>query len=233
MRVGGSHGKISPVKARQIAPLALILLGAVGCTSGGAGGSTSSAPESSVGVSTTALNSPAPSSPTAVTSPSPTPTVATTGPNVRPGEKPPTLTAGAKTNSRSGALQFSIIWVRALDWGYATTDSTLARSLFAPSCSECDRFSAIFDRAKSAGQHFRGGRLTYESSTLVSDDNQHSGSTPVDVIFSQQALSVVTAENRLVDSEPRQSNVRYREWLSRTGPSGWSLIDFKQVVTSK
>ena len=218
------------MRLRQIAPLALILAGAVACTSSGSGGTTpaptSRLPTSSVATTTSPAATPS-------ISPSPTPTVATTGPNVRPGEKPPTVTVGARSHTPAGALQFSIVWLRALDWGYATTDSTLARSLFTQSCSECERFASIFDMAKLAGNHFRNGRIRLRSNTLISDDSRHPGTTPVDVIFNQAALQVIAKTGNETASEPPQSGVRYREWLRWKVTSGWTVIDLKQVVVKK
>ena len=214
------------MQIRQIAVIALIAVGAVACTSSGSDGPTSTPSSTAPSTSST----PTTATPT-TTSPSPTPTVATTGPNVRPGDKPPTLDATAKLHTPIGELHFSMIWIRALDWGYATNDSTLARSLFGSGCTECERFAAIFDKVKAAGNHFRGGRLSFESNTIVTNDSRHPGTSVIDVVFGQEALRVVNASQKTVSSAPRQASVRYREWL-RAVPNGWSVVDFKQVVTT-
>ena len=231
MRDGAARDKIWRVRAWQIVPIALVLTGAVACTGGSGGGKSdppTPRPTSSVESS--------PSSTAPTTSARPTtaiPSVATTGPNVRPGEKPPALTALSKSHSTVGALQFAALWLRALDWGYATTDSTLARRLFGTGCAECGRFANNFDRAKAEGDHFTGGRLSYRSSTLVHDDNRHPGTTVVDIVFNQEAIRIVSGDGKTKETEKQQLNVRYREWLSWTSGSGWSVQDFQQVVVRK
>ena len=225
MRKLSCHAKILCMRARQIAPIALILVGVVGCTSGGSGGTTSG-PTSAVPARTPAPVTTSPTAPS--TSTSPTPTVATTGPNIRPGEKPPALTAGAKMHSAAGALAFTIVWVRALDWGYATTDSTLARELFLPSCTQCERFANIFDSAKAAQEHFKGGRLSLKSTSLVTD-NQHPGARSVDFVFGQQAVERIDATGMTIRTSPSHATTTYRlwaEWRINT----WKIVDLKQVV---
>jgi hypothetical protein len=153
--------------------------------------------------------------------------VATTGPNVRPGEKPPKLPDLAKTNTPVGAVTFAQYWFQALDWGYATTDSTLVHSLYSDSCSECARFAGIFDSTRAAGGHFRGGRIATSSANLV-DDKSHADSMVVDVTFAQTKVQRVDSHGRASSAESADDHVIYRVWI-RWLPS-WFVIDLKQVV---
>lgn len=220
-----AHAKICAVRRRGIAPIALILLGAVACTSG-SGGNTS-APHSTVPPSSTSpVSSPAPPSSKPAT---PTPTVATTGPNVRPGEKPPTYPAISRTNTRSGALAFVGYWIDTLDWGYATTDSTLAKLNYLPTCDDCARFMKNFDDAKSKNEHFRGGRVSIDQATLDSSDTSHPGTSVIDVTFSVARLVTLDMSNAIVTTAPAISSLTYRTWAAWTGRK-WAVAFEKQVA---
>jgi uncharacterized protein DUF6318 len=98
------------------------------------------------------------SAPSSTTSASPS--VATTGPNVLPGARPPVMPDFAKQRTADGAVVFVSFVIRALDWGYSTTDSRAVRPYFAAGCGSCDAQVAAFDDIKNAGHHFRGGHLS-------------------------------------------------------------------------
>ncbi|MDT4908366.1 MAG: hypothetical protein QOI69_1607, partial [Pseudonocardiales bacterium] len=169
-------------QTRRLAVLGLLcaLLGLTGC--GGSSKPKQKFTPTSTFSDPRGTGSPAPS----------TPSVATTGPNVRPGEKPPTPPPGIRVNRPVGSLGFATYWMEALDWGYATTDSTLARSLYASSCTGCTRFlhNAI-DVIRQRNQHFRGGRISVTATDLVPTDG-HSGATAiVDVTIQQTALKII------------------------------------------
>lgn len=153
-----------------------------------------------VKTSTSTSSSPAQVTSSAVSTPTPSPSIATTGPNVRPGEKPPVLPALAKTNTRAGAITFAVYWVQALDWGCATTDSTLARSLYSPVCTDCARFMKNFDDTRRAGEHFVGGRLRLISSTIAANDGRHDAQDAVDVTASAGALRTLDNKGGMVSS---------------------------------
>jgi hypothetical protein len=170
------------------------------------------------------------SDPRGTGSPAPsTPSVATTGPNVRPGEKPPTLPDGAKLNNPSGGAQFAGYWIEALDWGYATTDSSLARTLYAPSCSGCARFlQNIIDVTRQQNQSFRGG-LNVVETNVVTDDTRHPGTQPVDVTIHADALQTLDAAGHLVITAAAIPKTTFRVWL-KWASAGWVLVDSKEVV---
>jgi hypothetical protein len=157
--------------------------------------------------------------------------VATTGPNVRPGEKPPLLPAEGLENFPAGADVFARYWIEALDWGYATTDSTLAKSLYVSSCTNCSRFvSGEFDSVASKGEHYQGGRLSISASEAQKNDH-HLGATSVtDVTVSQAKLAVVSSSGDIVEKTAATPSIRYRVWLRWSGD--WHVVDWKQVVSS-
>lgn len=197
--------------------LAVVTAAVSACTSSGGSGR----PGTTVPMSTYQF-------PTYSTRPAPTTPPASTGPNVHPGEKPPTLPAAAKHNTRGAALQFAQYWMQTLDWGYATTDSSLAKAAFSPSCTDCARFMKEFDDVRARGQHYRGGRLSFKESAIQPNDH-HNGSTYViDVTVRQAALQVVGSTGHVVDSGPAVSRDISRIWIKWTGR--WSVVDWKEVV---
>jgi hypothetical protein len=209
------------VRFRLVALIALMLAGIVGCTSSGSDGP-SRTPSSSAPVSSPARSTPPPSTPPA------TPTVATTGPNVRPGEKPPVLTDFGKKNTPAGAITFAQFWIQALDWGYATTDSTLAKMYFLPSCTDCARFMKNFDEPRSKAQHFRGGRVSVSRTDIARDDRAHAGTTALDVTFSVAALKTLSSVGKTVSSAAAIPRLTFRTWLRWTD-KGWRVAFEKQV----
>lgn len=138
------------------------------------------------------------------------------------------LAVAGRGNSRLGAVTFADFWFKALDWGYATTDSTLARTLYSRECSDCARFVGIFDRTKSAGNHFLGGRTRVTRKQIITDDSRHPGSTVVDALLTADRLRVVTPAGKVIENDPPVSDLRYRLWL-RWASSRWMLIDYKRV----
>jgi hypothetical protein len=171
------------------------------------------------------------SDPRGTGSPAPsTPSVATTGPNVRPGEKPPVLPASIRVNRPVGSLGFTTYWMEALDWGYATTDSALAKSLYAPSCTGCTRFlhNAI-DITREKNQHFRGGRISVTATDLLPTDG-HAGATAiVDVTIQQSAMKIISAAGAVVESSMPIKDGLFRTWLKWNG-ANWVVVDWKRAV---
>lgn len=213
------------MRLRWVAAIALIWGVVAGCTSDGSTGpskSATSAPVSSV------ATSPAPS--TSVTA-SPTPTIATTGPNVRPGEKPPVLAEAGKTKTSIGSDLYARYWTASLDWAYATTDSSLARTIYTAACTSCARFLTLsIDDVRQQRRHFRGGRLVVSSSTIQANDGRHGASAVVDLTVSQSRLEVVGSAEAVVERTPPSNNVVFRNWL-RWDASGWRVVDWKRAVT--
>lgn len=210
----------------RIALVTLVLGSAVGCTSDGGAGPSGSPAQSSSSASATSL----PPSSAAPTPKSSAATVPTSGPNVRPGEKPPVLTALGHKNSRAGAADFSLFWFQALDWGYATTNSALAKKLFLPQCSDCARLASAPDQAGRAAHHFSGGRLSVSTRRVVVDDFRHPGTTVLDVAVSAEPLKTLDSKNRIVSTEPGIGKIVYRLWLAWSANS-WAVLDIKEALT--
>lgn len=151
------------------------------------------------------------------------PSVATTGPNVRPGEKPPVLPAAGRTNTILGATEFAKYWIEALDWGYATTDSSLAKQSYSSSCSDCALFMQNFDDARAKHEHFRGGRIHIDEWIIADNDRRDGATQAVDVTFSAEGLMTIDASGRVVQSEPAVAQMTFRLWLARKANS-WTVV---------
>ncbi|MCU1657493.1 MAG: hypothetical protein JWO57_2149, partial [Pseudonocardiales bacterium] len=150
------------------------------------------------------------------------PTVARSVPNTRPGEKPPVLPAAARSDTALGATEFARFWIEALDWGYATTDSTLARHMYASSCAECARLVSIIDSARTAGNYFRGGRIDISAWIVADNDGRHRATQAVDVTYSQSAIDVLAESGIHVGSSPGVTGLVRRVWV-RPASHSWSI----------
>lgn len=211
---------------RRSAPFAGFVAAVVSlaaCTSGsGTQHASSTMPSSSTSASAAPTSASAPDSPS--------PSVPTTGPNVRPGEKPPTLPAVGKTNTRAGADAFARYWISSLDWGYATTSSVLARELFTPTCVGCARFlTNIIDSTRTQGQHFNGGRISIKSTLLHSTDHHDSATAIVDLLVDQAPLVVIGASGKKISTSPPLSDAIFRVWL-RWSSGRRAVVDWKTGV---
>jgi hypothetical protein len=207
----------------RIAAFAVFALLAAGCTNGGNDPHSTFTPTSTY---TPPSYSTTPGSPPAATSPS----VATTGPNVRPGEKPPVLPAVGKKNTPAGARAFAVFYVQALDWGYATMDSTLAKSLYAKSCNGCERFMrVIFDSQRAKGRHYEGSRLTATGAQSMPNDHHFGAAALVDVMIFQAKGALTDARGHLVEKEPVVRHATFRGWLGWRARH-WAIVDWKLEV---
>jgi hypothetical protein len=165
--------------------------------------------------------------PTTPTNPPPI----STGANVRPGEKPPTLSPVGKTNTPLGADLFARYWIRTLDWGYATTDSSLAKAVFAASCTDCRRFiDGNFGDTWAKGWHFRGGRVSILESSAQLNDRRHGATSVVDVTISVGALETLDRADHVVRRAPAVARSTYRIWL-RWAANQWAIVDWKEAVS--
>jgi hypothetical protein len=126
-------------------------------------------------------------------------------------------------------LEFARYWFAALDWGYATTDSTLAKTLFLPQCKDCTRFMRNFDGPKAHHEHFSGGRSTITSNALIEGDTTHPGATVVDVTINVSALKTLDSKDHVISKAPPVHSFVSRLWL-RWSDQKWAVLDSKQVV---
>jgi len=153
----------------------------------------------------------------------------TTGRNIHPGEKPPTFPQSMEKNLPSAAGSFAVYWEKTIDWGYATVDSSLPRTVYSASCAGCERFMKIFDGARAQGVQFRGGRLLVLAWTIRPNDHHNGATAVVDVTFSVQALDAIGRNGKVVESDPAAERTTDRVWMRWTG-TRWSVVDWKQVV---
>jgi hypothetical protein len=132
-------------------------------------------------------------------------------------------------HSPAGAIAFAVYWFEALDWGYATTSSTLARSLFLPVCTDCERFMSNFDDARQRGIHFRGGRLSISEADIATNDRRHGADNAADVTIDVGPLQRIDSRGHVVARGAATNHVTFRVWLRWT-TAAWRVVDFKRVV---
>lgn len=120
--------------------------------------------------------------------------------------------------------------MRTLDWAYATTDSTLARTVFASSCDGCFRFlDNIIDKPAAKGEHYKGGRLVPFAVAIKPNDGHLDATLVVDVTVQQSALKLISRTNKVVDSARAVKDAVFRVWLAWRDDS-WVVSDWKHAV---
>jgi hypothetical protein len=152
-----------------------------------------------------------------------------TGANVRPGEKPPSFPPSLNRNVPASADAFARYWERAIDWGYATADASLARSAFSQECTDCLRFMKIFDHARANGVHFMGGRSHVIETQLQPNDHWKGATAVDDVTVTVGALDAIDNAGKVIESDPPVARATYRVWMQWT-TNRWTVVDWKQVV---
>ena len=120
--------------------------------------------------------------------------------------------------------------MRTLDWGYATTDSSLAKAAFSSKCSDCAKFMKVFDSARSDTVHFRGGRINVTSTQIQPVDHRNGATAVVDVTVSVEALRAINSKGQVVETGGASPDVIYRVWL-RWQTDKWTVVDWKRGVT--
>jgi hypothetical protein len=201
-----------PVKTVLIAAIVAGLLSA--CTSGDPKPNLSTATSSSTPSNTASA----------------TPSVATTGPNVVPGAKPPVMPESAMQHTAAGAAIFVSYVIRALDWGYSTTDSSIVKPLYADECVPCAKQVAAFDGVKSSGRRFRGGHLNVDSvGGAPLDPKRANAEQAVDITFDVEALSVLDAQGKAVEGPYPAARDTVRFYLSWNS-GGWKIVYSINVV---
>jgi Family of unknown function (DUF6318) len=149
---------------------------------------------------------------------------ATAGPNVRAGERPPAPTALAKTHTAAGARSFATYYVRALDWGIATTDPYLITQLSAASCAVCQGYVQSLTAMRGKGDSLRGARMQVVSAKIMTGQLPVKADYGVQLVVSEQAGVAVPAgsEAPAVAAHVGQDYTRvYVSWAS----DGWQVVD--------
>lgn len=156
---------------------------------------------------------------------SPTPTgPATAGPNVRAGERPPAPTALAATHTAAGARSFATYYVRALDWGIATTDPYLVARLSAPGCRVCQGYVQSLTAMRDKGDSLRGARMQVVSAKVMTGQLPVKADYGVELVVSEQAGVTVPAGSEApgVTTHLGQDYTRvYVSWAA----DGWQVED--------
>jgi len=120
-------------------------------------------------------------------------------------------------------------WMQALDWAYATTDTTLAKAFVEPGCVECSRLIGIIDDVATREAHFQGGRISQTGMQFASTTGGPSDSTAIDLTYDQAPLLVIDRYGHRVGSDHGIANYVRRFWLRWT-PRGWRIAMTKAVV---
>jgi hypothetical protein len=134
-----------------------------------------------------------------------------------------------RTHTPDGARLFAEFWLEALDWGYATTDSTLARRLYSPACTDCARFMHNFDDTRRKGHYLMGGRSTITAAYLASNERRHGAEQAVDVTIRVAALIERDQAGHIVSRAVAIPSLTYRVWLAWQHDV-WKVVDTKEVV---
>jgi hypothetical protein len=165
----------------------------------------------------------------------PTPSVATstptaprtgplpTGPNVRPGEKPPVLPAGARKRTDFGASLFGAYYFRALDWTIATNDDYLIRRISLDSCSACTRVRRFIAALNKSGDVLRGGRIHLQTFGTTTGTFNYRSERVVRVVLKQAAetrQSPSGATSRVAKAS-RDISLVFLNWTS----AGWRVVE--------
>ena len=190
-------------------------LAACTTTASGAHDPRSSAPSSTVRPATSASATPRPTGPN------------TTGPGVRPGEKPPVLDAIAKEHSSTGAIEFAVYYIKALDWSLATTDPYLLRRISAPGCTSCTASIENLDKLRAEGGYLQSGRTRMASSRLVSGNGDVKADYIVKFELTQEPVVVVRASATTTEV-PKVTTITsyvYVSWVR----GRWLIIERKNV----
>jgi hypothetical protein len=155
----------------------------------------------------------------------PTPTgPKTTGAGVRPGERPPVLDAIAKEHSSTGALEFAVYYVKALDWSLATTDPYLLKQVSAASCKTCEGYIEALSELAAQGGMVQGGRIRLRSWRLLDGAGDVTADYIVDVTYTQAPLTRVFPTASPSKDSTAPTTYHSHLFVSWTGTS-WRMIE--------
>lgn len=149
---------------------------------------------------------------------------ATVGANVRVGEKPPSAPPVAQTHTAAGARSFAAYFIRAVDWGMATTDPSLIARASAPGCRACQAYVQSLTAMAAHGDSLRGARLQVVSATVVSGRLRVAADYGVDLVVNQQPAVAVPAGSSAAAVEGRGGQDYSRVYLNWTG-QGWRVVE--------
>jgi hypothetical protein len=148
----------------------------------------------------------------------------TTGPGVRPGEKPPVLDAIAKEHSSTGAIEFAVYYIKALDWSLATTDPYLLKQISAPSCKACAGYIKALGELAAHGGSVRGGRIRFRSSRLFDGPGDRTADYVVEVSYTQEPLTRVFPTASPSKDSTKPTSYHSHVFVSWAG-TGWHIVE--------
>jgi hypothetical protein len=148
----------------------------------------------------------------------------TTGAGVRPGEKPPILDAIAKEHSSTGALEFAVYYIKALDWSLATTDPYLLKQISAATCKACEGYVKALSELAAQGGTVQGGRIRFRSSRLFDGAGDVVADYIVEVAYTQAPLTRVFPTASPSKDSIKPTAYRSRIFVSWTG-TGWRIAE--------
>jgi Family of unknown function (DUF6318) len=159
--------------------MALAILGALtACTSGAAGGPSSSA--------------------SSTRSPSSTPLTSGTA------IPTPQLPASARGHDAASAQAFVRYWFDIVNYTFESRDTRLFRSLSTASCQFCADFASRVDQARIEGKTYRGGR--FSPTVVVAPRPDSDGKVVVDSRASVQPGQVLSRDGVVLESSPGGSD---------------------------
>jgi Family of unknown function (DUF6318) len=159
----------------------------------------------------------------AATSPRPT-NPATGGLNLRPGDKPPVLTAGAKTHTAAAAKAFATYFVQAVDWGLATTDAYLISAISAPSCRTCAGYIQSLTARRTRGDSVHGARIQVVSATIMRGTLPVKADYGVELLIREDAPVAASAGSAAPSTDTRANQDYARVYLDWTA-GGWQVVE--------
>jgi hypothetical protein len=159
----------------------------------------------------------------AATSPRPT-NPATGGLNLRPGDKPPVLTAGAKIHTAASAKAFATYFVQAVDWGLATTDPYLISAISAPSCRACAGYIQSLTAMRTRGDSVRGARIQVVSATVMRGALPVKADYGVELLIREDAPVAASAGSAAPSTDTRANQDYARVYLNWTA-GGWRVVE--------
>jgi hypothetical protein len=204
----------------SIAALVSVLV--AGCTAGGSGSRSASAPAPITPVASVPFSSTAPATPPPSPSPSRTGPL-TTGPGVLPGEQPPVLDQYAKAHTQAGALAFAAYYYRALDWSIATNDPYLLAQISAARCPSCERYISAITALRKRGGAQRGGRIRVRSEKIVTRqfDLKSDYVVQIDLDESAAVVTLPSSAPSTAATDATYTSLVFITW----SPTGWQIMD--------
>ena len=86
-----------------------------------------------------------------------------------PNAATPVLPEAAKANTEAGAKAFVHYWAEVLNHALTTGDTSLLKTLSAPTCHTCAAVAKVLDSTYASGGYFQGGEWSLADMTTARD----------------------------------------------------------------